>query len=307
AGNYARRVFLPALRDAGARAHAICAPDGVRAAQLAEAFDVPVITSDPDDVFADPSIGVVALLTRHDAHARLAVAAMRAGKDVYGEKPLALTLEELQEVERVHAATGRRLMVGFNRRFAPTTSALRERLARHDAPAVMTMTVNAGALEPTHWTRQPDQGGRIVGEAVHMVDLMRHLAMSPIVSLDITEMLEPYEDNAVLTMRFASGALASIQYTSMGHTGVPKERLEVFVEGCVYQLDNFRTLRAHDDQPASVLPDWLWRSTTTQDKGHAAMVAQWWSAMRGGDPAPIAAAELFEVAGALLSARGVGV
>jgi len=296
---------LRALRGAGGGAHAICAPGGVRAGALAESFDVPVITSDPEDVFADPSIGVVALLTRHDSHARLAMEAMQAGKDVYVEKPLALTLEELRGVEQVHASTGRRLMVGFNRRFAPTTRALRERLEAHAAPAMMIMTVNAGAVDPTHWTRQTEQGGRVVGEAVHMVDLMRHLAMSPIVSLELTGMLEPHEDNALITMSFASGSLASIQYTSMGHTGVPKERLEVFVGGRVYQLDNFRTLHAHDDQPASVIPDWLWRSTTTQDKGHGAMVAEWWGAMRSGAPAPIAADELFEVARAMLEAHEV--
>ncbi len=300
AGQYASRTLLPALAQAGARWRVLVDNGGPRGPALAAQHSFAVHASDLATALTDPATAAVLIATRHDSHADLTVRALKAGKHVFVEKPLALTQPDIDRIEALHAASSRVLMVGFNRRFSPHTVALKAALARAPAPPAMIMTVNAGALPSGHWAADPAQGGRIVGEACHFIDLLRHLAGAPIVEV-VADRLRPpatpaADDTATITLTFANGALGTVHYLANGHARVPKERLEVFVAGRVYTLDNFRRTRAHGD------PGFRSVTTTRPDKGQVRMADAFLAAVAGTTPPPIPTDELFEVARATLLA-----
>ena len=305
AGNYASRVLAPAIRAAGGRLELVVAPGGVSAALLARQSDSSA-SSNVDDALTDPMIGTIFVATRHDSHAGLARAALRAGKAVYVEKPLAITDEQLDKVIATVAEVVDEqgqvpvLTVGFNRRFAPVTVRMRELLATTSAPKMIVITVNAGAIAADHWTQDPEiGGGRIVGEACHFIDLARHLVGWP-----ITDVTSRYlgasvtHDTASLSFAFEDGSTAVIHYLANGSPRFPKERVEVFCQGRVLVNENFRSLKAIGWPRGSGV------RLRKQDKGHQASVAAFLSAAASGRPAPIAFAELVEVSRATIVAGG---
>jgi predicted dehydrogenase/threonine dehydrogenase-like Zn-dependent dehydrogenase len=296
AGNYAGRVLMPAFKAAGAALQAVVSGGGVSAAHFGRKFGFAQAGTDWQAALADPAVDTVVVATRHDAHARQVIAALRAGKHVFCEKPLCLALEELAEIEAaLAAAQSPLLMVGFNRRFAPQVVRMKELLATVEEPKSFVMTVNAGAIPPEHWTQDKlVGGGRIVGEACHFVDLLRHLAGAPIVrhhavALGRHPALAVTDDKASLTLEFADGSVGTIHYLANGDKGFPKERLEVFCAGRVLQLDNFRALRGWGWQGFSRMN--LWR----QDKGQEACARAFVESVRRRGPAPIPVAEVLEV------------
>ncbi len=246
-------------------------------------------------------VDAIVVATRHDSHARLAIEALDAGKHVFVEKPLGLTHEELADVEaalsrRASAGAAPVLMVGFNRRFAPHTRRIKALLGGVSGPKALVMTVNAGALPKDHWALDPEAGGgRIVGEACHFIDLLRHLAGAPITSARKAAMTSPSGDTASLTLDFADGSIGTIHYFANGARAFPKERLEVFCAGRVLQLDNFRSLKGFG------WPGFSSMRLMAQDKGHDACAAAFMEAVRSGGPAPIAPEELFEVSRAAIA------
>ena len=295
-GDYAARTLLPALAAAGAQFRVLVDNGGPQGPALAARHRFASHSIDPAAAFGDAATITIVIATRHDSHADLAVRALNAGKHVFVEKPLALTADDIDRVEAAHAASGRVLTVGFNRRFSPHIIALKAALARAAAPPAMVMTVNALALPHGHWASDPSTGGgRIAGEACHFIDLLRHLAGAPIISVTV-DRLRPGEDTATIGLAFASGAIGTIHYFANGHAGLPKEQLELFTSGRVYTLDNFRRTRAYGD-PA-------FRSVTTArpDKGHPALAAAVLAATRGERPPPIPADEVYEVARATVLA-----
>jgi predicted dehydrogenase len=227
--------------------------------------------------------------------------ALRAGKHVFVEKPLAIRREEVEEITRARQdaiAAGHRpmLMVGFNRRFAPQVQKAKSLLRGITAPKAMVMTVNSGAIPPEHWTQDPQAGGgRIIGEGCHFVDLLRFLAGSPIATMGALAMDSASSDTVSIQLRFEDGSIGAIHYLSNGSKSFPKERLEVFVGGRVLQLDNFRRLRGFAWPGFSKLN--LWR----QDKGQAACAMAFVDAMCGKGPEPIPFEELVEVANATIT------
>jgi predicted dehydrogenase len=303
AGNYASRVLAPAIRAAGGSLDLVVAPGGVSAALLARQSDSRA-SSKVDDAFADPAIAAIFLATRHDSHSRLVAAALRAGKAVYVEKPLAITDGQLDDVITTVAQLADEqgkvpvLTVGFNRRFAPVTLRMRELLATTSAPKAVVMTVNAGAIPPDHWTQDPEiGGGRIVGEGCHFIDLARHLVGSPIA--DVTSHYlgaTVTHDTATLSLTFVDGSTATIHYVANGSPRFPKERIEVFCQGRVLVNDNFRSLKTFGWPRGSAL------RLRKQDKGHQASVAAFLAASSSAGPAPIAFEELVEVSRATLAA-----
>ncbi len=294
AGNFATRTLLPALREAGVHLHTIASTSGTNAAIAGQKFGFERVTSDLDVVFASDDIDTVFVLTRHDTHADLVLRALRAGKHVFVEKPLALTESDVDAIARAADESGRMLMVGFNRRFAPLTRQLERALAGRAGPLATVITVNAGALPAEHWTRDAEQGGgRLVGEACHFVDLARAITRSPIVSLTTTIAHtrdgRPEGDVATIALSFADGSVAAIHYIASGSRAFPKERVECFFDGRTLTLDNWRRLQNWD----SALPR-LGRGST-QDKGHRDELKAWLRALRTGGPAPIPLDEIIEV------------
>lgn len=296
AGNYASRMLIPAFKAAGAQLHTISSAGGTNAVVYGRRAGFAKASSDTDALIADPEINTVAIVTRHNSHAGLAAQAMRAGKHVFVEKPLAMTLAELEQVQAAYQESGKHLMVGFNRRFAPQVQTMKRLLDAVKAPKCFVMVMNAGAIPADHWTQDlVIGGGRIIGEACHHIDLMRFLADEPITSVHARRMGDTdaeavTEDKAVITLGFADGSFGTINYLANGGVSFPKERVEVFSAGRTLQLDNFLKLRGFN------WPRFRKQNLWRQDKGQNACAAAFLHAVETGDTAPIPVSELFEVA-----------
>jgi predicted dehydrogenase len=294
-GQFARLVMLPALRAAGADLIAIASRRGLQARDLGRKFGFRRAVSESADVLEDPEIDTVFILTRHDSHAALTRRALERGKHVFVEKPLAILPAELRDLEAVRREhPGPLLTVGFNRGFAPLVETMRRHLKTRVGPAAMVATVNAGPLPRDHWLLDPEVGGgRLIGEACHWIDLMVSLAGAPVravAALPTAGSDRAAGDPSVsLTLEFADGSLGALHYLTRGHRAFPKETLEVFYDGKVLSLDNFRSLTTYEGR--GVRRTRLWR----QDKGHRAEVAGFVTAVARGGPEPIPFARLAHV------------
>ena len=296
AGNYAGRVLIPAFQAAGAQLHSVVSGGGVSAVHFGKKFGFSEAGTDYDSVLQNPDIDTVVIATRHDAHARQVLAALRAGKHVFCEKPLCLTLSELHEIELVVAShPNQLLMVGFNRRFSPQVTEIKSLVDTVTEPKAFIMTVNAGDIPADHWTQDPEVGGgRIIGEACHFIDLLRHLAGAAITRHSVFALSRAGgttgpADRVSIMLEFADGSVGTVHYLANGHKSFPKERLEVFAGGRILQLDNFRRLRGWGW--GQIRTKRLWR----QDKGQTACAAAFIEAVRKGEPSPIPENELLEV------------
>ncbi|WP_066801059.1 bi-domain-containing oxidoreductase [Sphingomonas soli] len=295
AGNYASRMLLPAFKAAGAQFKTIVTSGGLSGVIHGAGAGFEEASTDVDAMLADPAINTVAIVTRHNSHAALTCKALTAGKHVFVEKPLALNNAELEAIQAAHATGSAQLMVGYNRRFAPHVVRMKQMLSAVKEPKSFIMTMNAGAIPAGHWTQDPAVGGgRILGEACHLIDLMRHLADSPIVSAQARCMGVPVngvaDDKASITLGFADGSFGTILYLANGSARFPKERIEVFCAGRILQLDNFRKLRGFG------WPGFSSKGSWRQDKGQEACVAAFLNGIESGSGAPIPADQIFEVA-----------
>ncbi len=301
AGNYASRMLIPAFKSAGAQLHTIATSGGISGVVHGEKNQFTHATTDTEAMLADKEINTVAIVTRHNSHSGFVRTALEAGKNVFVEKPLAITREQLQQVESAYRQqhtddSGVRLMVGFNRRFSPHIVKMKSLLVAENQAKSCIMTVNAGAIPKDHWTQDPNVGGgRIIGEACHFIDLMRFLLGSPITSVSAHCMSseggdDKQDDVASITLGFADGSFGTIHYLANGAASYPKERVEVFSSGKILQLDNFRKLKGYGWSGFNSHN--LWQ----QDKGHKACADAFLSSIKNGDPCPIPIEELIEVA-----------
>lgn len=296
AGNYATAVLIPAFKAGGARLKTVASSGGVSGLHAGRKFGFEATTTDTQSLWADTSINTVVVTTRHDSHAGFVLKGLAAGKHVFVEKPLCLTLGELAEIEAAYrhrlAMTERvMVMVGFNRRFAPQVQKISALLKGVTGPSSFVMTVNAGAIPAEHWTQDGEVGGgRIVGEACHFIDLLRFLAGARIASHQVTKMDSQNGDSVTVSLKFEDGSMGVVHYLANGSKAFPKERLEVFAAGRVLQLDNFRKLKGFGWPGFGKLN--LWR----QDKGQNACAAAFVQAVAHGGPAPIPFDEIVEVA-----------
>ena len=291
AGNYAGAVLIPAFKAAGARLMRIASAGGASSVHLGRKFGFAEATTDTAALLTDINMDAVVVSTRHDSHADYVLRALAADKHVFVEKPLALTLDDLARIEvAARARPELRVMVGFNRRFAPQVVKIKQLLAGTPGAKVFVMTVNAGAIPAQHWTQAATVGGgRLVGEGCHFIDLLRFLAGAAIDAFQVTRMDAATPDTASLTLRFADGSIGTVLYLANGSKAFPKERLEVFANGRVLQLDNFRRLTGFGWPGFTKLN--LWR----QDKGQKACAEAFVQALRRGGESPIALDELLEV------------
>jgi predicted dehydrogenase/threonine dehydrogenase-like Zn-dependent dehydrogenase len=281
AGNYAKAVLLPALRGCGAiRRVAVATATGGSARRSAERFGFESCGTDPSAALSRPEVGLVFVATRHDSHAALAAAALRAGKAVWLEKPVGLSPDELELVLSAARETGGFLAVGYNRRFSVHTRAAREALAGRQGPLALHYAVAAGPTPAGTWITDPRAGGgRIVGEVCHFVDLCAQLVGSPPVSVFARQLGRDPEldDSTVALLGFADGSTATIEYLSRAAPGLAKERFEASADGRSVRCENFRITRVAGGR---TLRTW------NQDKGQAAAVAVVVDAVRRGSPSP---------------------
>lgn len=288
AGSFGQSVLLPALKaSALAEPVAIATGGGMTARRLGEQYGFRHATADASEVIADAAVDAVFVLTRHHLHASLASEALRAGKCVFTEKPLAMGPEELEALCKARLeAGGPDVMVGFNRRFAPLVAEIREHFDGRGEPLVMQYRVNAGFIPEDHWTQDPiEGGGRILGEGCHFLDLMHSLAGAPPVRV-FAESIPGggrfrADDNVVITTRFADGSVGTLLYTAMGEPRLAKESLEVYSEGKVALLDDFRALRLLGGGAEKK------SRSANQDKGFDAEIQGFLEAVSRGDALPL--------------------
>ncbi len=304
AGNFTKRMLLPALAKTPAVLVSIASAKGVSSAHAARKFGFQASTTDYRTILDDPQINTVFITTRHDLHPRMIVEALDAGKHVFVEKPLAIDEEGLQLVrDKYRQCASLQLMVGFNRRFSPHAERMRRLLAGRSGPVCANMLVNAGHIPADHWAQDPKVGGgRIVGEGCHWIDLLRFLIGSPIVSVQAAMIgdvrgVATRNDHISISLAFADGSLGNVHYFANGHRAFPKEKLDVFCEGRVLSLDNFRALRGYG------WPGFRKMRLLRQDKGHDAEIGRFVERIaKGGEPL-IAPEEIWNVTEASFAAE----
>lgn len=301
AGNYASRVLIPAFKNAGAQLHTISTSGGINGVIHGNQTGFKEASTDTDALIENPDINTVAIITQHNSHSHFVNKALHAGKNVFVEKPLAINQDELEEVKQAYekassSANPPKLMVGFNRRFAPQIQKMKSLIEPIKAPKSFIMTMNAGSIPADHWTQDINVGGgRIIGEACHFIDLMRFLAGTEIISVQARRMgdsdgVEITEDKAAIILGFADGSFGTIHYYANGAASFPKERIEVFADGRVLQLDNFVKLKGYGFKGFKKMN--LWK----QDKGQNECSRLFLESIKNGTPSPIPIDEIFEVA-----------
>jgi predicted dehydrogenase/threonine dehydrogenase-like Zn-dependent dehydrogenase len=288
AGNFATAVLLPALSNLP-RLEKVCiaSASGMSAQHAASRFGFARSSSAEDEVIHDEGINTLAILTRHHLHARQVIAALRAGKNVFCEKPLALNETELQEIEQALAESAQNgpapmLMVGFNRRFAPFAQRMQSFLSARSEPLAAHYRVNAGYIPLNHWVHDPALGGgRLIGEGCHFIDFLTYLVGLPPVSVSAVGLPDGgryREDNLSLTFTFPDGSIGSLSYLANGDKAFAKERVEVFCAGSVAVLDDFRSLELVRQGRRQVQ-----HARLRQDKGHRAEWQAFCAALLGSE------------------------
>lgn len=293
-GNYAKGTLLPALRKStDVTLTTVVTSTGISANHSANKFGFEAASTDPAVVMADATTDTVFIATRHDSHARLAAEALGAGKHVFCEKPLALNEQDLADVmAAAHGASGI-LTVGFNRRFAPLLTKAKAALEPRSGPLVMLYRINAGAVPADSWLQRAEGGGRIIGEVCHFVDALTFLAGSLPIEVHAIA-ARNHADAVSILLKFSDGSTGTIIYSSLGDPSVPKEYLEVFADGCVVRLDDFRQLTVTRRGKST-------SAKTAQDKGQHNLVAAFLEATHGLRPLPIPLADLAAVSLATLA------
>lgn len=292
-GNYAKSVLLPAVKAAvgAGNLSTVVTATGLSAVGAAEGLGFARAATDLADVLHDPATSTLFIATRHDSHARLAVAALEAGKHVFVEKPLAMTADELDQVMTAAAAAQGLLTVGFNRRFAPMLVEAAAALAAAPGPTYLSYRINAGAIPRDSWVHGSEGGGRIVGEVCHFVDTLSALCGADPVAW---EALFPpgVDDGLAATIRFADGSVGTILYAPAGDAAMPKERIEAIGTGIALTIDDFARLTIHQAGKTRT-------RKAAQDKGQRALVKAFLDARATGTT-PIALATLDAVSRATL-------
>jgi polar amino acid transport system substrate-binding protein len=292
AGDYARAMLLPHFKNEKAEFIAVATASGVTARNVASQFGFAETISTAEEIINDHGIDTVVIATRHDTHAAYVAAALRVGKHVFVEKPLALNEAELASVVRAAEGSSGSLTVGFNRRFSPAARAAKDFFAQLDAPLSIVYRVNAGRIPREHWIHDPIQGGgRIIGEVCHFVDLMQFLTGSVptrVFSESITSRHAAAmdDDSVLITVKLANGSIGTIAYLAEGDKALLKERVEVFGGGRSFVIEDFRETRAYAGGKETV------KKLGRQDKGQRDEVAAFCDLVRNGGEPPISLEDL---------------
>ncbi len=246
AGNFTQAMIMPSLKTAGANVKYIVSSGGLSSTTLAKKYEVANSTTDLETVLKDDEVDGVLITTRHNLHAGMTIEALKAGKQVFVEKPLALKVEELDEIIKTVKETGNTITVGFNRRFSPHAEKMKELVGQNAGPMNIIATMNAGYIPQDVWVQDLEiGGGRIIGEACHYVDLITYLTGSKVEKVCMQAMgknPEENTDNASILLKYENGSLGVINYFANGNKSYSKERVELYYQGKNLIMDNFRRL-----------------------------------------------------------------
>lgn len=255
AGSYAKGMHLPILRALAGhyQIHAVVSRTGHNAKEVAASFEADYASTDFRDVLNDPNVDAVLIATRHNLHASMALEALQAGKHVLVEKPLALNTGEMESIEAFYALGQQDrpvLLTGFNRRFSRYARRVKEWVDTRSNPMVINYRMNAGHIPLDHWVHTREGGGRNRGEACHIYDLFTYLTGSKVTSVlaqAITPITDYYgrTDNFVALLKFEDGSVATLTYVALGARGYPKETMDIFLDGKVIVMDDYKRLTLH--------------------------------------------------------------
>jgi polar amino acid transport system substrate-binding protein len=280
-GSFAQNVLLPKMKK-HCEFTGIVTGKGNISQFIAEKYNFSYATDDAMELFNDENINTIFIATRHDLHAEYVVTSLKHGKNVFVEKPLALNKKELDEIQEAYAQGKSRLLVGFNRRFAPSINYIKDRFLP-DQPKGMVFRINSGSLSPDHWVHDRETGGgRILGDVCHFIDLAVYLAGSKCKALSAFYLNTPVNlrDSVVINMSFINGSIASINYFSNGNNSMPKEYLEVFCNGECITLNDYKELVIYKNKKSR-------KKFGNQDKGHEAEIRSFLDSIKEGKNSPI--------------------
>jgi polar amino acid transport system substrate-binding protein len=285
AGSFAQSYLIPNVKAYGASLDGVVDSKSINAKNVSDKFKFNFCSSDPDDILKKEDINTVFIATPHSSHSELVIKALKADKNAFTEKPLAINHEQLDAVIQAVRECDKLLMVGFNRRFAPVSEEVKKGFRNLDEPIVMNIRINAGLIPKDHWTQQPETGGgRIIGEVCHFIDLMQYFTDSePVrvfaesVSSDNSR-LTP-EDNISIVLKFADGSVGNITYLANGDKSVPKEKIEVFGGGNTGVINDFRDGAFFRNGRSTKL--------RSSGKGHREEITAFLNAVKEGRESPI--------------------
>lgn len=246
AGSFAQSYLIPYTKKEGASLDTVVTTKGITAKNVASKFGFNKASSDAQDILSNAEINTVFIATPHNSHASYTMEALKAGKNVFVEKPLAMNYDELEEVKKVYFESNQKLMVGFNRRFSPIAEKIKSEFANNGEPKVVNIRVNAGFIPKDHWTQNKNiGGGRIIGEMCHFIDLMQYFTDAKPVkvyaaSIKTDNQNLTTEDNISITVSFSDGSIGNLLYLGNGDKSLPKELIEVFSGGKVGRIHDFR-------------------------------------------------------------------
>jgi len=299
AGNYASRVLIPMLKKMNSNLNTIVSSGGINGSLVGKKNGFTYSSTSTEEIMKNSKINTLFIASQHDTHASLSIDGINAGKNIFVEKPLAITKNEIESIKKVIESSGfgnnLRLMVGFNRRFAPLVQKMKSLLVPIKEPKSFIMTMNAGFIPKEHWTQDINiGGGRIIGEACHHIDLMRFLAGSKIInysglSMGKSSHFEIQEDKSSISLMFEDGSFGTIHYLANGGKVFPKERIEVFCNDSVLQLDNFKSLRGYG------WPGFKKLTSLSQNKGQKECIKLFIDSINNDTQSPIPLDEILEV------------
>lgn len=272
AGSHATNELIPLLsKFKNVDLRGIATATGIRAHALGKKYKFDFCTSDIETILSDDKSDCIYILTRHDTHADLTTAALKAGKHVFVEKPLALNKDELDTIKSAYQDSNKILLTGFNRRYAPTAIKMRNFFGNRAQPLFMSYRSNVGYRPPNHWLHNPlEGGGVIIGEACHFIDFCYWFTNSQIVDINVSALKGKNtglisEDNVHITLSFSDGSLAAITYISNGSVSYSRERVEVHCDNKSADLYDFKKLTLSDGKRTKQFSNWI-----SADMGHQA-------------------------------------
>ncbi len=300
AGKFAQNFLLPPLKEEGVDFIGVSTTSPANAQTVARQYGFRSAATDSSELISNPDINTVFCATRHDTHAKYVIEAVKAGKPVFVEKPLAVNINELREIENAAQGKDSRIMVGFNRRFSGSFRAIADFFQNSAGPKSMIYRVNAGAIPPDHWIQSPEHGGRIIGEACHFIDCMVYLTGSlPVRVFAESVSTEKYRytrDIVTINIKFADGSTGTVHYFANGDKSVPKEYCELFCDQSTAIMHDFRKVEFHRGGS-------LKKSFFKGRKGHSEEVKAFIKAVKAGGAMPISFDEIRAVTLAAFAAE----
>lgn len=287
AGSFAQSYLLPNVKAYGGSLDTVVTSTGINAKNVASKFGFNSASTDIDSILKNNNINTVFIVTRHNSHAIYVIKALNAGKNIFVEKPLAITLEELNQVRDAYKEnqSTARLLVGFNRRFSPSAIQAKRVFQNSGEPLVINYRVNAGFISLEHWIQDEKiGGGRIIGEACHFIDLMQFLTGAEPVSvfadcINLNNDKIRNSDNTSITLKFSDGSIGNLLYVANGDKGLAKERIEISGAGKSAIIDDFKNLTVYSNNKS--------HKENLTGKGYKEEVIAFLEALKTGKPSPV--------------------